>query len=198
MQNITGDFGQMSNLLEVATGGVRKQLVPINLLDDTDDISLNEWEKRKHCQKLTQKDFEKVIELSPEDWIKIILLKNNEGLATTKLFKELFLFCQRTGLRWDWIPYDRGPYSKDVQKSLEKLETEKIISTETKRSHDKRIYKLREIKIKTDAEKLWKILPESFKEAIDNIICEFSTKTYDDMIHYVYSAYPEFAVLAKK
>jgi|GEM_PF-3423834 len=187
----------MADLLAQATGGVRRQLEPIDLLDDTSDIAFEEWEKKKHYRELTQQDIDKIIELAVEDWIKIILLKNEKGIATTKLFKELFLFCQRTGLRWDWSPYDRGPYSKEVQEGLDKLESDKTISTATKLSRDKRIYKLREMKIKTDAEELWKILPNSFKEVVTNIVEEFSTKTHEEVIHYVYSAYPEFAIAAK-
>jgi len=188
----------MGNLLESATQGVRKQSAPINLLDDTGDIAFEEWEKRVRYVKLTHEDFDKIIELDPEDWIKIVLYRNEKGLATTKLFKELFLFCQRTGQKWDWMPYIHGPYSDKVEKGLEKLETEKIVTTETKISRDKRIYKLHEIKIKNDAKALWEMLPESFKEVIGDIIKEFGDISYDDMIHYVYSAYPEFAVSAKK
>ena len=187
----------MASVLESATEGVRKQLVPIDLLDDNGDIAFEEWEKRNQDLKLTRIDFDNVAELTAEDWIKIILYKNEAGLAKTKLFKELFLFCQRTGLHWDWKPYDRGPYSDEVNLGLEKLQTEKIISVETKKSRDNRIYKLHEIKIKGDTEKLWDMLPESFKEVISRLVQEFANKSHDEIIHYVYSAYPEFAILAK-
>lgn len=198
MLNITRDFGQMNNLLETATKGARKQFAPIDLLDDTDDIAVGEWEKRKNCIKSVQKDCDKVLDLTPEDWIKLILYKNEKGIGTTKLFKELFLFCQRIDFIWDWRPFTYGPYSAIVEKSIDKLKAENIIIVETKQTKDKNICKLHEIKTIDEAEKLWHMLPDSFKQVISNITQEFEKKSYRETIHYVYSAYPEFAVLAKQ
>ena len=118
----------------------------------------------------------------------------------TFAMKETFLLQREAGLNlgYMFIPYKYGPFSKEVYKDLEELEKNLLVE---KVKPNKDIEKT-EVTISEDfkdwVEKLIDNLPESHKTLIQSYVQKYGTLSYNELIDYVYSHYPEFSTKSKR
>ena len=167
--------------------------------DDSGVIAFTEYQKKRKTRERIKDDISKVISLSPKDWILIFIHANKGGVLKVPLFKHLFIFSKRTGLdkMFNWYPGDYGPHCVDIENALDKLDEEGVIKMEIGTTANERIYKRYILKDTKRGEELWNLLPEKFKSVILEIISEFGDSDIEDLLHYTYSAYPEYAVKSK-
>ena len=165
-------------------------------------IAHREWEKRRESRERARNDIDKVMELSVQDWVQVFLYVNNDSMIKTPLFKELCLFGERTGLNdfgiFNWYPHSYGPHSKEVEQAIDDLIDRGVVEREVDRSSSGRIYKRYTLKSRAEVERLWKLLPKTIKDIIREIHREFRGKSLDEILTYVYSAYPEYTTKAAK
>jgi len=118
----------------------------------------------------------------------------------TFAMKETFLLQKEAGLNlgYEFIPYKYGPFSKEVYEDLEELEKNLLVE-KVKPSRD---IEKTEVTISEDfkdwTEKLIDKLPENHKTLIQSYVQKYGTLSYNELIDYVYSHYPEFSIKSKK
>jgi len=112
----------------------------------------------------------------------------------TFAMKETFLLQREAGLTlgYEFIPYKYGPFSKEVYEDLEELEKNLLVE-KVKPNRD---IEKTEITISEDfkdwVEKLIDKLPENHKTLIQSYAQKYGTLSYNELIDYIYSKYPEF------
>jgi len=118
----------------------------------------------------------------------------------TFAMKETFLLQKEAGLNlgYEFIPYKYGPFSKEVYQDLEELEKNLLVE-KVKPNRD---IEKTEVTISKDfkdwVEKLIDKLPENHKTLIQSYVQKYGTLSYNELIDYVYSHYPELSIKSKR
>lgn len=118
----------------------------------------------------------------------------------TFAMKETFLLQREAGLNleYEFIPYKYGPFSKEVYEDIEDLEKNLLVE---KIKPSKDIEKT-EVTItenfKDWVEKLIDKLSEKHKTLIQSYVQKYGTLSYNELIDYVYSHYPEFLIKSRR
>ena len=118
----------------------------------------------------------------------------------TFAMKETFLLQREADLNlgYEFIPYKYGPFSKEVYEDIEELEKNLLVE-KIKPSRD---IEKTEVTIAEDfkdwVEKLIDKLPKNHKTLIQFYVQKYGTLSYNELINYVYSKYPEFSTKSKR
>jgi len=114
------------------------------------------------------------------------------------LFKQFFVFVKEIERDLDrvanFIPYDYGPYSFELQNALDNLVIRQDISLT--RSGDRIDFSLTENGMKT-ASKIFSTIPDLKKEKMEKLRQDANNLGYNGVLRYVYARYPEFTTLSK-
>jgi len=172
-----------------------------DLDDESGLIALHEWDKIKAYRKDVAEEMSKVLELSSADWVKALLFANEDKVVKIQLFKELFVFGERTGLNdsnlFEWYPHNFGPYSNVVAEGLEILKKENVVSEDRKiTKKEGNIYYLYGLKNSEDGKKIWGMLPKEIQKVMKATIEEIKGKPFAEIKKFVYNAYPHMAIKA--
>jgi len=118
----------------------------------------------------------------------------------TFAMKETFLLQREAGLTlgYEFIPYKYGPFSKEVYKDIEELGKNLLVE----KIRPSRDIEKTEVTISEDfkdwVEKLIDKLPKNHKTLIQSYVQKYGALSYDELIDYVYSHYPEFSIKSKR
>ena len=118
----------------------------------------------------------------------------------TFAMKETFLLQREADLNlgYKFISYKYGPFSKEVYEDIEEFEKNLLVE-KVKPNRD--IEKI-EVTISEDfkdwVKKLIDKLPEKHKTLIQSYVQKYGTLSYNELIDYVYSRYPEFSIKSKR
>jgi len=118
----------------------------------------------------------------------------------TVAMKSAFLLQQEAGLNlgYDFIPYKYGPFSKEVYEDIEELEKNLLVER-VKPKKDIEMTEIRLIEEFRDwTEKIIDSLPEDIKEIVKEYIEKYGKMELNELLDYVYSKYPEYAVISKR
>ena len=174
---------------------VQNQLM---LEDKEGEIVFEELEKIKEARKLSQTELDKLIDFGLDEWVQIFLRVCNKPLKKIVLFKELFIFGERTGLNKEgqlsWYVGNFGPHSTELEKTLDTLIGKEIVKYDIKiiDKNNEILQKNYSLSKSDYADKLLKVLPSNIKKIIGDISNQFSDMTSNDVKKYVYFAYPKF------
>ncbi len=120
--------------------------------------------------------------------------KYNEPVAgRTKLMKELFLLQQRdkkVAPRYDFKPYDYGPFSQQIWSDLEELKVRGLIDSENLYPGETYFLTPRGVAV---ARVLWSHEDPKTLERIFDIKVRFNRMPLSQLLSYVYSSYPQYA-----
>ena len=166
----------------------------IDWKDDSGLIAFIEWEKRNKIRKMIEEDINKVSELTPDDWILILLYANNCSLTKTLIIKYSCIFSERTGLSDMYVfsYHDFNILSDVIERALKYLiTTDKLILfiSSDKDGYISKTYKIKDL---NHAKYLWSLLPHSIIGVIHELKSEFGNKSVWEIIDYVNDAYPEY------
>lgn len=129
-------------------------------------------------------------QLKPREKILLLLLKSfdRKPMSPLQIMKSLFLYFQRRKPEgfYEFIPYLYGPCSFDVYLDLRELISKGLI-TEIPSYFSWNFYA-----ITTNGEKLLK--DEKHDEELENIKKLVLSKSFVDLLKYIYTQYPEFAI----
>jgi uncharacterized protein YwgA len=162
-------------------------------------LGFREWEKGRAVSKKVEKDLPKIAELDRKDLIELVLHANKKKMLKTRLYKELFLLSERTGISkimpFEWYPANYGPFSEKMAQDLEQLKKDGRIREKIIKNRNNMFeYELIDAE---RTEKIWEKLPGSFKHALVEIAEEFKDKKVDEISHYIHVAYPKYATAVK-
>jgi uncharacterized protein YwgA len=135
----------------------------------------------------------------------LALLKANNGHeieGRTRLQKMIFLIQQEAdeeGLqlpgKYQYVPYDYGPFARGVYDDLDRLKAKNVIQEEQTEMADGTIKY--NYTLGSEAKKRLDEVPEEAQERVtekaQEIKSEFNDMPLPDLIDYVYSRYPDFA-----
>lgn len=163
-------------------------------------IAFREWEKRKEFRKRIAQDIKKVIDFTPNDWILLLLYINGNSMIKTPIFKQLYVFGERSGLNdfgvFSWYPYNYGAHSKVIENALDNLVFARKIDVQTGQTSNGHVFKNYINKDEKQARQLWELLPDSIKVVFIELRDEFLNIDVDEIVDYVHDAYPEYATKA--
>ena len=151
-----------------------------------------EWRKEQKIDWVLPKITERQAILLALLYYSHIVLKKPAML--TFAMKEAFLLQREAGLTlgYEFIPYKYGPFSKEVYEDIEELEKNLLVE-KVKPNRD---IEKTEVTIVEDfkdwVEKLIDKLPKNHKTLIQFYVQKYGTLSYNELINYVYSKYPEF------
>lgn len=137
--------------------------------------------------------------MKPRDWLLIFLLpRHNEPVQIDplRIIKGLFLLTKEAPLpqseAYAFVPHYWGPFSKEVYDDLDNLEAEGCVKRTTVMGKSWRFAELTEKGIAT-AKGLVKDVPKLALSKLEASKGEATTRSFNDLLRYVYSRYPEFA-----
>jgi DNA-binding PadR family transcriptional regulator len=137
--------------------------------------------------------------MKPRDWLLIFLLSrpNEPGkIDPLRIIKGLFLLTKEAPLSqseaYVFVPHYWGPFSKEVYNDLDDLEAEGYVKRTTAMGKSWRFAELTEKGIAT-AKGLVKDVPKLALSKLEASKREATTRSFDDLLRYVYNRYPEFA-----
>lgn len=156
-------------------------------------------------EKKENKDNSSILDtISIDEWILIILYAQKEKPITGKLMfvKQAFLLAQDVfpliKNKFEFYPASFGPYSKNFAKAVNELIKGGSISLETKEEGDNIIFRFR---LSEKGEEIAKEAFEKLTEKEQNIIKRkrkgWDQLGYRGIVRFVYTKYPEYAVLSK-
>lgn len=93
---------------------------------------------------------------------------------------------------YQFIPYSYGPFCPSVYGELESLALNDEVEFQQIPGKDYRIWGLTD-KGEQDAQELVASMGEDFRKRIEHARIIVCNKTFDDLIRYVYSRYPDYA-----
>lgn len=143
--------------------------------------------------------------LTPEDWILTFFYagpdrneRNPEIDGMLMVTKQFFVFVKEVKKdlekEFEFVPFDYGPYSFVLKKSIDKLIKEGYIQV--------RKYEDRQDFILTDkgverAKKTYEKIDGKTKKTLENLRREATQLGYSGVLRYVYSRYPEYITASK-
>ena len=157
-----------------------------------------EWRKEQKIDWVLPKITERQAILLALLYYSHIVLKKPAML--TFAMKEAFLLQREAGLTlgYEFIPYKYGPFSKEVYEDIEELEKNLLVE-KIKPSRD---IEKTEVTISEDfkdwTEKLIDKLSEKHKILVQFYVQKYGTLSYNELIDYVYSKYPQFTIKSKR
>lgn len=118
----------------------------------------------------------------------------------TMLMKYMFLLQQEKGLELEYafVPYKFGPFSKEVYEDIEALERETLVLSPKKSKNIERQETALDEDATDDIEATLAVMPESKKVAVDELIKEYGSMGFRELMDYVYDKYPEFTVESRR
>ena len=157
-----------------------------------------EWrEKQKVDWKLPKITQRQAILLALVYYSHIVLKKS---AILTFVMKETFLLQTEAGLTlgYEFIPYKYGPFSKEVYEDIEELDKNLLVE----KVKPKRDIEKTEVTITKDfidwIEKIINKIPQECKGLVQTYVQKYGTLSYNELVDYVYSKYPEFTTKSKK
>ena len=151
-----------------------------------------EWRKEQKIDWVLPKITERQAILLALLYYSHIVLKKPAML--TFAMKEAFLLQNEAGLTlgYKFIPYKYGPFSKEVYEDIEELEKNLLVEkVKPNRDIEKTEVTISE-GFKDWVEKLIDKLSEKHKTLVQSYVKNYGTLSYNELINYVYSKYPEF------
>jgi uncharacterized protein len=140
--------------------------------------------------------------LRPTDWLLILLGAKVDGshrssLDPVRIQKGMFLLAQETDIptreKYEFSPYNWGPYSRTLRENLEDLvSVGKVIAQEVP-GYSWKQYSLSESGLETAR----KILPRANRTAaihVFDIRRQINEASFNSLLNDVYTRFPEFAV----
>lgn len=118
----------------------------------------------------------------------------------TVVMKHMFLLQRekRASLGYQFAPYKFGPFSKEVYEDVEALEKEMlVIRTKPSKKIEKQETAIDE-ESTDEVAKILESIPKGKKEAVKEVVDKFGPMGFEELLDYVYSKYPEFAVESKR
>jgi uncharacterized protein YwgA len=121
-----------------------------------------------------------------------------KSLTPIQLQKALFLFGKQmpnavTSGFYDFLPYNYGPFSKEIYSDMECLRDKGLVEELAKPDQN-----FPEYAISTagagQAVQLRRELPVSATQYLDKLVKWVESQSFQNLLHAVYKAYPDFAV----
>ena len=136
----------------------------------------------------------------PAKWIVLMLFsggevsKYNEPVrGRTRLTKEIFLFQSMepsVDVKYDFKPYDYGPFAQPLLSDLEELLASGLVQADD--SQARGLYSLTPGGVEL-AKSLWDSEPEKIRRRIFDVKVRFNRMPLAALLSYVYDRYPRFA-----
>jgi uncharacterized protein YwgA len=117
------------------------------------------------------------------------------GLDRIRLMKGMFLFAQSNLVgareRYEFQPYDWGPFSRDIYRDLDALQEGALLAAfpEGSRYAEYRVTELG----RQQTERLQRSLPAQITDCLAEIKVTVTSKSFLELLEYVYERYSRFA-----
>jgi uncharacterized protein YwgA len=143
-----------------------------------------------------------VSSLKREDWLLLLLgLRSDEAthvaLDPVRVQKGMFLLSQESDLppeeKYDFRPYNWGPYSRELRRDLNRLVSEGLIAAHEVAGYSWQNYGLTELGVKVARQSLLTASRAGVALLVD-IRKRVSKVSFAELLEDVYSKYPQYAV----
>jgi type I restriction enzyme S subunit len=117
----------------------------------------------------------------------------------TVVMKNMFLLQeeQKVPLGYSFVPYKYGPFSKEVYEDLEALEREMLVIRSKKGKSAERQETAIDEEAVDEVKQILERLPQDKRQALDEVMGRYASMGFEQLLGYVYTAYPKFAVRGK-
>lgn len=136
--------------------------------------------------------------LTKKDWTLLVIdAAKPNTLTPLQLQKSLFLLGQNIPKVvkpnfYKFVPHNFGPFAKDVYGDVEALSNEGLIDEITKSGQNWPEYRITQTG-DSKAQELRDLLPTNAKTYLDTLVKWVERQSFQDLLHSVYKAYPDFA-----
>ena len=121
--------------------------------------------------------------------------------AGTEIFspvqvQKLFFLLDRNiadltgGMKFNFVPYDYGPFDVDVYHELEKLQEDGFVEVARNHPYGHRIFRLTDQGLE-EGEKTLSELSESYQDYITRVVEWVRSLTFPQLVSAIYRSYPE-------
>lgn len=137
-------------------------------------------------------------QLSKQDWTLLVIdAAKPNTLTPLQLQKSLFLLGRNIPEAvkpnfYKFVPHNFGPFSKEIYGDVESLKNQGLIDEITKAGQNWPEYRISQTGIQ-QAEKIRALVPTDAKTYLDTLVKWVERQSFQDLLHSVYKAYPEFA-----
>lgn len=137
-------------------------------------------------------------QLTKKDWTLLVIDAAKPGTLTPiQLQKSLFLLGQNMPNVvkpdfYKFVPHNFGPFAKDVYGDAEALKNEGLIDEINKSGQNWPEYRVSQTGTQRAEELKKSISPDACKY-LDELVKWVESQSFQDLLHAVYSAYPDFA-----
>lgn len=142
------------------------------------------------------------MKLRPRDWL-LIFLGLPEGPFRTdqlRITKGMFLFSKKRKAgsvgSYKFEPYDYGPFSRDLYRDLDALESEGAVRHVEQSGTNRKIFELT-AKGRRQFELVVQSLPEGDSQLLTEIKERVTSLNFADLLSSVYQEYPQYAARSK-
>ena len=130
-------------------------------------------------------------------WVLLALeAAQGKSLTPVQLQKSLFLLSEKNNLKKDFYkfkPYDYGPFSPEVYRDAEQLESESLITISFERNLKLKQYSITPEGVKF-SEKIKKEVPDFLILILHEIISHVLSLNFRDLVQEIYKDYPAYSV----
>ena len=97
---------------------------------------------------------------------------------------------QTGGPHFSFLPYDYGPFDKEVYHELEALQAEGLVEVSEGKSYGRRTYRLTEQGLK-DGEAALSEIEQPLQTYVDEVVSFVRRLSFPQLVSAIYKAYPE-------
>jgi uncharacterized protein len=136
--------------------------------------------------------------LTKKDWTLLVIdAAKPKTLTPIQLQKALFLIGQKMPDAvkpdfYEFVPHNFGPFSKDIYGDVEALNDEGLIDEITKTGQNWPEYRISQTGTQRAEELRKNVSPDTYNY-LDKLVKWVEEQSFQDLLHAVYSAYPDFA-----
>jgi uncharacterized protein YwgA len=137
-------------------------------------------------------------QLTKKDWaLLVIAAAKPKTLTPLQLQKSLFLLGQNIPEAvkpdfYKFVPHNFGPFAKDVYADVEALKDQGLIDEIVKSGQNWPEYRISQTGVQK-ADEIRDLLSPNAKTYLDTLVKWVEQQSFQDLLHSVYKAYPEFA-----
>jgi len=149
------------------------------------------------------KEIEEMPELTVEEWILVLMYSRKDKPIRGKLMlvKQMFLLTKeivpKLNEKLKFYPYDYGPYSTVLARTLNELiKQKKIIHKIIKEGYLREEFELTE-KGREEGKRVFSKVPTEIQDRVINLRKSTDQLGYTGIVRYVYSKYPEYKVFSQ-